>query len=254
MRLLMQALAVLVLLALAAGPALADEIVSLKVGYLSLSPKGSFAATVDGVGTRIDMENDLNFKDSRQMMAEAALQLGDFHLSAGYLPIKFSGSGTLTRSINFNGRDYSAGTRVDSDVDIKLYDVGLTYYLVNLNNLPVRLQIGPEIAVKIADADLSVTDLSSGIKEETTGTVPVPTVGGRFRVALADYLGVVGRVGYMAYGGNHFLDADAQVEFSPLPLVGIFAGYRYFDLHVDHSATYLDATFSGPYGGAFVRF
>ena len=254
MRIIMRLFAALVLLALAAGPAVADETGSVKVGDLLLAPKGEFAATVGGVGTRIDMKNDLNIKDSQQLMAEAALQLGNFRLSAGYLPLKFTGSGTLARSIDFNGRTYDAGTSVDSDVDVKLYDVGLAYYLLNIDNLPVRLQIGPELSVKVADADLAVTDTTNGIKEETSGTLPIPTVGGRFRVALADYLGVVGRVGYMTYGGNHFLDADGQVEFSPLPLVGIFAGYRYFKLRVDQSDTYLDATFSGPYGGVLVRF
>ena len=254
MRIIMRFFSALVLLALVAGPALADETISLKVGDLLLAPKGEFAGTVDGVGTRIDMKKDLNIKDSQQLMAEAALQLGNFRLSAGYLPLNFTGNGTLTRSVDFNGKTYTAGTSVKSDVDIKLYDVGLAYYLLNINNLPVRLQVGPELSVKVANADLKVTDTTNGITDETSGTVRIPTVGGRFRVALADYLGVVGRVGYMAYGGNHFLDADGQVEFSPLPLVGIFAGYRYFKLKVDQSGTYLDARFSGPYGGVLVRF
>jgi len=34
----------------------------------------------------------------------------------------------------------------------------------------------------------------------------------------------------------------------------VFGGYRYFDLQVDESDVLIDATFSGPYVGALVRF
>ena len=54
--------------------------------------------------------------------------------------------------------------------------------------------------------------------------------------------------------GNSFLDVDGQIEFSPIPLVGIFAGYRYLDLEVDESGVFIDATLDGPYAGALVRF
>jgi hypothetical protein len=58
----------------------------------------------------------------------------------------------------------------------------------------------------------------------------------------------------MEVNDNSFLDADAQLEFSPLPLVGVYGGYRYFDVQVDESDIFIDARFSGPYVGAFVRF
>ncbi|NIQ09668.1 MAG: hypothetical protein GWO23_08290, partial [Gammaproteobacteria bacterium] len=53
---------------------------------------------------------------------------------------------------------------------------------------------------------------------------------------------------------NSYMDVDAQVEFSPLPLVGVYAGYRYLDIDVNESDVFIDATFSGPYAGAMVRF
>jgi len=45
-----------------------------------------------------------------------------------------------------------------------------------------------------------------------------------------------------------------QLEFSPLPLVGLYGGYRLLDLKVDESDVLLDASFSGPFVGALVRF
>jgi len=249
----------LAILALTALPARADEMVSLKAGYQVLSPEGDFAVSGSGlIGTPIDLERDLGYDDSENLTAEAALQLGPFRLSAGYLPIEFSGQGTLNRTINFNGKEYSGSAQAASDVDIDLYDIGLTYHLLNFDDLPVRFQLGPEVAVKVVDANLTLDgeELSTGLTthEEESVTVPIPTVGARMRIGLSDFIGLVGRVGYMEVNDNSFLDADAQLEFSPLPLVGVYGGYRYFDVQVDESDVYIDARFSGPYVGAFVRF
>jgi hypothetical protein len=91
-------------------------------------------------------------------------------------------------------------------------------------------------------------------RETISGTAPVPTIGARARVGLGDFVAVIGRVGYLEVSGNSFLDADAQVEFSPLPFVGVFGGYRHLDLDIDENDIVIDATFAGPYAGAFVRF
>ncbi len=259
MRTVSRCLVTLAVVALAAVPALADEMVSVKAGYQVLAPEGNFSVSGGSLaGSPIDLERDLGFDDSKNLTAEVALQFGDLRLAAGYLPIKFSGNGTLNRTVNFNGQTYSGSVQTSSDVDINLYDVGLTYNILNFDDLPVRFQLGPEIAVKIVDAKLSLDgqeDLTgTPLHEEESVTAPIPTIGARVRVGIADYLAVVGRVGYLKYQDNSFLDADGQVEFSPIPLVGVYGGYRYFDVKVDESDIYLDTQFSGPYAGAFVRF
>ncbi|AMV73271.1 hypothetical protein JCM30471_16730 [Desulfuromonas carbonis] len=252
-------LVLLALFGLAATPALADEMVSIKAGYQLLTPEGTFAVGSSSLaGTPVDLEKDLGFDDSKDVTAEVALQLGDFRLAVGYLPIQFSGNGQLTGTVNFNGKTYSGGVQTASDVDIKLYDVSLGYHLFNFDDTPVRFQLTPELSVKVVDAALSMDGQENitltPIHEEDSVTAPIPTLGVRTRIGLADFLAVIGRVGYMEYNDNSFLDADAQVEFSPIPMVGLYGGYRYFDLQVDDSDILIDAQFSGPYVGAFVRF
>ncbi len=242
------------LFCLLATPALASELFTLKGGYQLMSPKGEFAAEVNGVGTRIDMEDDLHFDDSNGAVAEASMQLGNFRLSAGYLPLNFDGEGALEQDISFDGRIFTANTNVSSDVDIKLYDIGLTWYLINTDDSTVKFKLGPELAVKIADADVSMTDLTTGIREEASGLAPIPTLGLRSQLAVGDLLGIVARAGYITYSGNNFLDAEAQLEFSPIPMVGIYAGYRIFDIKVDENDIFLDLQFSGPFAGLMVRF
>lgn len=248
-------LSIIALFSVLASPVFADEIFSLKAGYLSLSPSGDVAVSVDGLtGTALDIEDDLDMEDSDDYFVEAALQLGSFRLFAAYLPLDFSGDSVLTQDIDFNGETFVQGSRVKSEMNIDIYEAGLAWHLIDVDDLPVRVQFGPEVTVKYVDASVELRENDYSLKESESIGVPVPTIGARARVAFADYLGVVGRVGYLRYDGNDFLDVDAQVEFSPLPMIGLFAGYRYLDIDIDDDDVLIDATFSGPYAGALVRF
>ena len=241
-------------LLLFAGNLWADELVSAKVGYQLLSPSGQMAGTVDGVGQVLDVERDLNLDDSENLTAEVAFNWGNSRFSFGYLPIEFSGTGTLTVAGTFNGQPFSVSDRVRSELSVDLYDFAYTYYLINLDDVPTRFQLGLELAVKVADAEVSFTNQTASYTETESVTAPIPTIGVRSRIALADFLGLVGRVGYLEYDDNHFLDAEAQLEFSPLPAVGVYAGYRYFDLQINEDDLFVETDFSGPFAGVMVRF
>ena len=245
---------VCLLLLFCAAPAFADETVSLKVGYLSLTPSGKLAGNKGSVGAKIDIENDMNLDDSQNVTAEAALQFGNLRLSLGYMPIEYSGDGQMTISGTYNGQNFSIGDPVSTKLKLNLYDAGLTFYLINMDDLPVRVQLGPEVAVKLVDAKVDFVDSLAGIDAHDSGTAAIPTIGGRARIGLSDFVAVIARAGYLEYDNNHFLDAEAQVEFSPLPMVGVYAGYRTFQLKVDQSDIFVDADMKGPFIGAMVRF
>jgi hypothetical protein len=243
------------LISLFSSPVFADETFSLKAGYLRLDTSGEIAGSATGVaGTVIDLDDDLDIEEDDGYIVEAALQFGSFRLFAAYLPLKFSGDSLLTRDIAFNGETFVAGSRVESDVKIDIYEAGLAWFLVNIDDLPVRIQFGPEMSVKYIDASIELQDDTFDLNESEDSGVPVPSLGARARVSIADYLSMVSRVGYLKYDGNSLMDVDVQAEFSPTPLVGLFAGYRYLDIDVDSNDLLIDATFSGPYAGAMVRF
>ena len=244
-----------VLAALGALSAQADETVSLKLGYAAITASGKFAGNKGGQQGVLNFgggQGLAKFKKSTNVTGEVALQLGDWRLSVGYLPIKTSASGTLTTNITFGGTPFVKNTPVTADAKVDLVDVGLAWYLVNLDDVPTRFQLGPELSVKSARANLTLR--AAGQTATVSKTVPIPTIGARARIALADFLGVVGRFGWIGAGKNKFTDTDVQVEFSPLPLVGIYAGYRQLRVKVDQNNVYLDATFKGPYAGVFARF
>ena len=232
----------------------ADELVSIKAGYQLLTPEGSIAGEIDGIGDKVDLQDDLGLDDSNDFTGEIALQWGNGRLSLNYLPINFSGTGTLSETLVIDDQTFTVGTKVHSDLTLDIYDIGYTYYFVNVDDLPTRVQLGLEIAAKIADADFSIKENGTNTTVSESALLPIPTLGARARIALADFVGVSGRIGYMGYADAHFMDAEAQIEFSPLPLLGIYAGYRYLDLEIDNDDFYVSTEISGPFAGLMLRF
>ncbi|TLS67972.1 hypothetical protein FE236_10795 [Mariprofundus erugo] len=232
--------------------ALADEAFSIKPGYMLLSPSGTFGTTINNAGNQMDVKKDLNFGNSSQAFGEIDINLGDSTLAVSYVPFNFGGSSTLTRNVTYNGQTYTAATATSSSVQGNIFDVGYTYYLLNMDDLPSRIQIGIETAAKTISAQASVT--GAGVTSSKSITLPIPTLGLRGRVALADFIGVTGRIGYIGYANNAFTDMESQIEFSPLPTLGIFAGYRYMKLKIDNSGFLANMTMKGPIVGGFFRF
>lgn len=234
---------------------IADEMVAVKAGFMTLNPGGNFSVTAAGLGgTSVDLDNDLGLGRSYRGTIEAYFQFADSRITASYLPLKFSGKSTLSTPVGFNGKTFTAGASVESTLKVDIFDIGYTYFLINYDDLPSRLQVGVEAAVKFVMVEAIMKSNSLSLNETFSGTVPVPSIGLRGRIALADFLGLTGRIGGLAYNGHHFLDTDIQVEFSPVPLLGIYAGYRYMKIKVDRSDIFVDTNLDGPVIGVFARF
>ncbi|OQY21214.1 MAG: hypothetical protein B6I37_09095 [Desulfobacteraceae bacterium 4572_35.2] len=242
------------LLLVVTAPALADELLSIKAGYQMLEPEGSIAVSDHGFSSKLDVDQDLHLNDSEELLAEVALQLGDSRLTFSYLPIEFSGSGTIPFTGSYNGQVFNSGDHVSTGIKLDLYDAGYTYYLINMDDTPTRFQLGVELSVKVADFEVEFSDPSTGLYESDSLLVPLPTLGIRSRVALADLVGISLRAGYFEYDDNSIFDADIQLEYSPIANAGIFVGYRFFDLDVDEQDLYVSLEISGPYAGLMVRF
>lgn len=244
--------AAILLICFEAFSAHADETISLKAGYASITPSGNFTANIGGIPGTTLSDSELGLDRSNNVTAEIAFQLGDGRLSASYLPLKFSGASTLTRNITFNGQTYTTGTPVTSELKADLLDFAYAYYLVNMDDLPSRFQLGLEVSLKYIMADAMLS--GGGVTQNASANIPLPTIGARARVALADFIGLSARVGYIGFKSNRFTDADAQIEFSPLPTLGIYGGYRHIDVKLDSSGVIVNTKFAGPYVGAFFRF
>src|SRR3989304_2917376 len=78
-------------------------------------------------GTKIDLADDLGVDDSKGFPeGRVTLGFGDHHIRYSYMPMSWDGDETVTQSVNFEGKTYSAGTRVKSNFDIAYHRLGYT--------------------------------------------------------------------------------------------------------------------------------
>jgi len=244
----------------------ADEIVGARVEYWSMGLSGdssvssgdftlptlSLTDSTDGLG--LDSDNPVG--------GSAWLNLGPFFLFGRYTPIDIAGQGSTTSEITLGGETLTGTIDLDSSLTFNMFDAGLGLNLLNLDDLPIRVQVGLLVEVKLLDGTLEVTGTGTPKGSSATGTttdtqdftLPIPMAGGHVKLGLADFLAIDLRGAAIGYSGNHLYDAEARVELSPIPFAGISGGYRIMDLAIDESDVNLNATFDGPFVEAFIRF
>lgn len=236
------------------GPCWAEGTLSLRAGYQILQPSGDISGSGSTIDTSLDIEDDLDWDDSRDMLGELSLDWGRSQLSFSYLPIEFSGRSLMEIDGYYNGQSFSAGDHVSSDVKFDLYDLGYTFYLIDMKEVPTPFRLGVEFAIKLADIEIEFTDEAAGIHENDSVVAPLPTLGMRTCIALTEHIALTGRAGYIEYDENHLFDGNVQLEYLPIKNGGLFAGYRYFDLAVDESDVDVNLEFAGPYAGIMIHF
>ncbi|RMF82055.1 MAG: hypothetical protein D6739_08675 [Nitrospirae bacterium] len=261
LRTILAALLALALPSLAA----ADETVGARVEYWSMDLTGDIAvsgsaSTTLGTDTlSLEESTDgLGLDNESPVGASAWLNLGPFFAFGRYTPIDISGRGSTTQEVAFGDVTFDVNATLDSSLQFNMYDLGVGIHLLNFDDLPVRIQVGLLGQVKLLDGNVEVTGTEAGTGATATEsqdfTLPIPMVGGRLKLGLADFLAVEVRGAAIGYSGDHLYDAEARVELSPIPFVGVSGGYRIIDLAVDQSDVNLNATFDGPFVEAFIRF
>jgi hypothetical protein len=86
----------------------------------------------NSIGTNMNLVNDLGF-DEKKGFGEVRFQvkfLNRNKFNFSYLPMKWDGDKVLTQTIEFNGQTYTAGTRVESQMDTKLFKAGYELDLI----------------------------------------------------------------------------------------------------------------------------
>lgn len=83
-----------------------------------------------GFGTDIDARRDLGMPDTNFPRGGVTWQRGRSRLRFDYTPIAYSGDQTVTRTVVFNGREYTVGTRVVSDLEVKHLELGWAYQFI----------------------------------------------------------------------------------------------------------------------------
>src|SRR5262249_34981201 len=131
----------LVLLGLCAGIAAAQISVDAVGRYWIPEMSTRIRVEAGGFGTDIDPRGDLGPADTGFPEAVVTVRAGRHRFTFSYTPIEYSSDQDVNRTVFFRGRQYTIGTRVVSDLDVKQLELTWSWQFVRAAN--GRFRLGP---------------------------------------------------------------------------------------------------------------
>jgi hypothetical protein len=204
-------------------------------------------------GTRIDLGQDLDVGDEN--LPEIRLTFStspNSKLRLAYLQGRFDGDTTLGQSIQFSGTAFAANTRVETDLDFYYGRAGWTW---QFPVVPGVFKIGPLVELKGLLIDATVRSRDTGLRESGLLPMAFPTIGAMLSVTPIAALDIFAEVSGMTFGSlGHVVDAEAGLRFIPIRFLTLSAGYRVFDVRIEHDDDFAKLKLTGPFIGASFRF
>jgi len=228
----------------------ANALVDLKVEgryWFTALDSGVKVSTSVLAGTDIDVVDDLGFDDRKNFPeGRIILGIGSHKLRYAYVPLSWDGKKSLVSNVDFAGQTFTAGTTVKSSLDVAYHRLSYEYDIIDL----MDNKFGIVVEAKYFGIDAEIKDTLANIKESESINAPLPCVGLSAGVALPMLFNVSAEATGMTFGSyGHIVDAEGMLNFKPLPLLTVSAGYRYFDLVFEaHSGDdKFDFTVKGPF-------
>jgi len=214
---------------------------------------GTITIVDRGIGSEIDPVNDLGF-DEKKGFGEGRLQVkflekNKFNFS--YLPLKWSATKTLTKTIYFNGLTYPAGTQVESKMEAKTFRGGYEYdFLVGKHGF-----LGVTGDVLFSEVRMEMNARTLGQDEKAFENLILPLLGLNSRLIIVKWVSVTAKVSGMYMGSyGYFVDGEASLDINPVKYVGLSLGYRYLKTHLNYRDDKSNISLDGPYGALKIRF
>lgn len=206
-----------------------------------------------GIGNEFKLVDDLGF-DREKDAGEGRLQIKFFRkhkFNFSFLPLKWAGDKIITRTIEFSGKTYTAGTRVQSKLDLNLFKAGYEYdFLTGQYGF-----LGAVIDILIGNVGIELKAPELAIQEKEEITAPLPALGLMGRLYPFKWLNITAKVSGLPAGSyGHILDAEVSLHINPVKYVGISGGYRYFEIKGRYNDNSVDFRLNGPFAALLVRF
>lgn len=204
-------------------------------------------------GTDINVKDDLGLGYKAYPSVEVFGGLGKHHLSLMYTEANYTGTGSRSTPISFNGTTFAANTLIDSSLNLKVLDLSYQYDIINMENILAGFSIGAIGKIKYLEADTKLSSGSIGTSE--TIRVPIPMFGiGVHAGLLANILEARANFTGIVYSKNYLYEAAADLSLTPFPFMDIHGGYKIIKLHLDAKDVFFDSEFSGPYVALTIGF
>lgn len=209
-------------------------------------------------GSTIDFKNDLGLTDTHFSEVQAVLRPGKKHrFRFQFIPIKYDQEHTLTRTIVFNGQQYTVGVPVISSLKWNAYRFGYEYDFLYHD----RWFAGFMLETKYTDvrADLKIAPPST-TSEFAHARGPIPAIGGIVRVYVMPNISITGELSgidipkiqdkYKA----HYADFDMYGTLNVINNLGVQLGYRSLDVGYLFNTDTGNFTLKGLYFGVVARY
>ncbi|HLU40141.1 MAG TPA: hypothetical protein VK081_12215 [Planctomycetota bacterium] len=177
---------------------------------------------------RVDLDRELGAEDpsvAPYVRAEVGLPIGAVTLSG--FTYSETGSGTLAPNHQYG--DIPGGSQVSTFLSFTNVKAAAHFDLFDFG----IVRVSPGLGVDYFEIDMQVTDVVTTDFERVDNEAFVPMVFLQAEVDLGIVAGTLD-IGYMEAdledADGRYLDVEALVRFNPVPVVELFAGYRFIDL------------------------
>lgn len=249
-----------------AGPTIDFEI---SVGAIQQKPSGYVSYRAGSVADRIDVKNDVRLGDETKPWAKFKLEhpiplIPNIKLA--YMPMKFDGSGNVSRPINWGGRTYQANADLNLSVKLDRVDTTLYYnfpFIKTATAGKLDVEFGLNVRTIMFEGKLDGTTTAPGnprVSESKSITLPIPMGHLAAEIRPINQVSLVGELNYIGYSKNTYYDyalglrlnSHGFMQTTLKPFVEV--GYRYEKLKIDEEGVKTDLKVKGLYALVGVRF
>lgn len=219
-------------------------------GYLMTNDSSvSLNSATLGVGTDIDMENDLGFDKTLQTIRFDAdwRFLPRHRASFSYYQYSRDAVRVIDRDIQFGDETFLLGTTVASEFDIAVYKASYAYSVIH----NAKFDLGLSAGLHVMDFKVNISSTAGGQSESGDLLAPLPVFGLRATWAITPKLFLKGNVDVFAISiddiSGRFTDALVALEYNAFEHVGVGIGYNRVFMHVEAT----DGDFNGEADAGF---
>jgi hypothetical protein len=184
-----------------AGACLAPE-VAIEPRFAQVDIEGDIAISSGSISATNDVDAVGIEEDDGALGVRGDFKWGSPHLTLDLQQSTHDGDGVLEADLSQGGVTITAGTPVETDLDLGLHTAYLTFDL-----LPGDFELGLGFGVAAVDIDFESTDPGTGQSVATDELLPVPMLAGRAGIGLGR-VDLEALVGAMAFDSG---DADVTV-------------------------------------------
>jgi outer membrane protein len=237
------------------------------VGAIQQKPSDYVSYKPSSDTDKIDVKNDAHVGDKTKPWVKFKFEHSIPiipNIKLAYMPMKFDGSGVLSRSIKWGNSTYKIDTDYSLSVKLDRVDTTLYYNLPFINTATagkLDVELGLNVRTIMFDGKLNGTTTGNQkVSESKSITLPVPMGHFAAEIKPIKQVSLLGEFNYISYDKDTYYDYTAGLRLNSHGLIStplkpfIEVGYRYEKLKLDEKDVKSDLKIKGGYALVGVRF